>query len=117
MCGSPGETDVASDPVVHQDLQRAKLLMQEAGYDGRPVVLLNNTDNAVSHAMALVTQQLMTWIGLKVDLQPMDWGLWHEAVRRLSRGRRQRPQRLRPWAQHSPRSSALPELTVDEHAD
>jgi peptide/nickel transport system substrate-binding protein len=74
MCGSPWETDVASDPVMHQDLQKAKQLMQEAGYDGRPVVLLNNTDNPVSHAMALVTQQLLTKIGVKVDLQSMDWG-------------------------------------------
>jgi peptide/nickel transport system substrate-binding protein len=74
MCGSPWETDVASDPVMHQDLQKAKQLMQEAGYDGRPVVLLNNTDNPVNHAMALVTQQLLTKIGVKVDLQSMDWG-------------------------------------------
>jgi peptide/nickel transport system substrate-binding protein len=74
MCGSPWETDVASDIVMRQDLQEAKRLMQEAGYDGRPVVLLNNTDNPVSHAMALVTQQLLTKIGVKVDLQSMDWG-------------------------------------------
>jgi peptide/nickel transport system substrate-binding protein len=53
---------------MHQDLQKAKRLMQEAGYDGRPVVLLNNTDNPVNHAMALVTQQLLTKIGVKVDL-------------------------------------------------
>jgi peptide/nickel transport system substrate-binding protein len=75
MCGSPWETDVASDPVMHQDLQKAKQLMQEAGYDGRPVVLLNNVDNPVNHAMALVTQQLLTKIGVKVDLQSMDWAL------------------------------------------
>ena len=74
MCGSPWETDIASDPVMHQDLQKARQLMQEAGYDGRPVVLLNNTDNPVNHSMALVTQQLLTKIGVKVDLQSMDWG-------------------------------------------
>jgi hypothetical protein len=41
-------------------------LMQEAGHDGRPVVLLNNTDKPVNHAMALVTQQLLSKIGVKV---------------------------------------------------
>ena len=56
MCGSPWETDVASDIVMRQDLQEAKRSMQEAGYDGRPVALLNNTDNQISHSMALVTQ-------------------------------------------------------------
>jgi peptide/nickel transport system substrate-binding protein len=74
MCGGPWETDTASDPVMRQDLQKASRLMQEAGYDGRPVVLLNNTDNPVSHSMALVTQQLLTKIRVKVDLQSMDWG-------------------------------------------
>jgi peptide/nickel transport system substrate-binding protein len=74
MCGGPWETDVAADPVMRQDLQQAKKLMQESGYDGRPVVLLNNTDNPVNHTMALVTQQLLTKIGVKVDLQSMDWG-------------------------------------------
>jgi peptide/nickel transport system substrate-binding protein len=85
MCGSPWETDVASDPVMHQDLQKAKQLMQEAGYDGRPVVLLNNTDNPVNHAMALVTQQLLTKIGVKVDLQSMDWALSSPAGPRRKR--------------------------------
>jgi peptide/nickel transport system substrate-binding protein len=74
MCGGPWETDIGADPVWRQDLQKAKQLMQESGYDGRPVVLLDNTDNPVNHTMALVTQQLLSKIGVKVDLQSMDWG-------------------------------------------
>jgi peptide/nickel transport system substrate-binding protein len=74
MCGGPWETDIGADPVMRQDLQKAKQLMQESGYDGRPVVLLDNTDNPVNHTMALVTQQLLSKIGVKVDLQSMDWG-------------------------------------------
>jgi peptide/nickel transport system substrate-binding protein len=73
MCGGPWETDVSSDPVMQQNLERAKQLMQEAGYDGRPVVLLDPTDLPVLHALALVSQQLLTKIGVKVDLQSMDW--------------------------------------------
>jgi peptide/nickel transport system substrate-binding protein len=73
MCGGPWETDVASDPVMRQDLEKASRLMKEAGYDGRPVVLLDPTDLPVLHALSLVTQQLLTRIGVKVDLQAMDW--------------------------------------------
>jgi peptide/nickel transport system substrate-binding protein len=73
MCGSPWESDVASDAVMHQNLEKAKQLMQEAGYDGRPVVLMDPTDLPQLHALTLVTQQLLTKIGVKVDLQAMDW--------------------------------------------
>ncbi|HXH13657.1 MAG TPA: ABC transporter substrate-binding protein [Alphaproteobacteria bacterium] len=73
MCGSPWETDIASDAVMQQNFEKAKQLMTEAGYDGRPVVLMDPTDISTLHAFTLVTQQLLTKIGVKVDLQAMDW--------------------------------------------
>jgi peptide/nickel transport system substrate-binding protein len=73
MCGGPWETDIASDPLIRQDLEKARQLMKEAGYDGRPVVLLDPTDISVLHGLTLVTQQLLAKIGVKVDLQAMDW--------------------------------------------
>jgi peptide/nickel transport system substrate-binding protein len=73
MCGGPWETDIGSDPLMRQDLEKAKQLMREAGYDGRSVVLMDPTDLPVLHALTLVTQQLLTKIGVKVDLQAMDW--------------------------------------------
>ncbi|RMF83188.1 MAG: ABC transporter substrate-binding protein, partial [Nitrospinota bacterium] len=73
MCGSPWETAVGAEPLMRQDLEKARQLMQEAGYDGRPVVLLDPTDIPILHAATLVTYQLLTKIGVKVDLQAMDW--------------------------------------------
>lgn len=73
MCGSPYESDAGSEAVMEQNLEKAKQLLQEAGYDGRPIVLMDPTDLADLHAFTLVTQQLLTKIGVKVDLQSMDW--------------------------------------------
>jgi peptide/nickel transport system substrate-binding protein len=74
MCDSPWEIDVASEPSMGQNLEKARELMKEAGYDGRPVVLMDPTDVSSLHPPVLVTQQLLTQIGVKVDLQAMDWG-------------------------------------------
>lgn len=73
LCGSPWETEVGSEPLVQHNLKRAKQLMLEAGYDGQPVVLMDPTDRLEIHAVTLVTQSLLTQIGVKVDLQAMDW--------------------------------------------
>jgi peptide/nickel transport system substrate-binding protein len=73
MCESPYATDAGSEPLVKQDFEKAKQLLKEAGYDGRPVVVLDPTDLKELHAFTLVTAQLLTKIGVKVDLQAMDW--------------------------------------------
>jgi peptide/nickel transport system substrate-binding protein len=73
MCGSPYETDAGAEAIMQHNLEKATQLMKEAGYDGRPVVLMDPTDLADLHAFTLVTQQLLTKIGVKVELQAMDW--------------------------------------------
>ena len=71
MCdGTPYETAVGAPR--RQDLDRARDLMKEAGYDGRPVVLLDPTDIPFLHGATLVTRELLTRIGVAVDLQSMD---------------------------------------------
>ncbi|MCI0525861.1 MAG: ABC transporter substrate-binding protein, partial [Nitrospira sp.] len=72
-CNSPWETDAGSEPLMKQDLEKARQLMQEAGYDGRSVVLMDPTDVPFLHTTTLVTRELLTQIGVKVDLQAMDW--------------------------------------------
>jgi peptide/nickel transport system substrate-binding protein len=54
-------------------VEKARQLLKEAGYDGRPVVLLDPTDLPFMHAATLVTRELLTEAGINVDLQPMDW--------------------------------------------
>jgi peptide/nickel transport system substrate-binding protein len=56
------------------DFERARQLMKEAGYDGKPIVVLDPTNIAMAHAVALVTGDLLQKIGCKVDVQAMDWG-------------------------------------------
>ncbi len=73
MCSSPYASDADSNALMQQDFDKAKQLLKEAGYDGRPVVLMDATDIATNHHVALVTSQLLKKIGLKVDVQAMDW--------------------------------------------
>jgi peptide/nickel transport system substrate-binding protein len=71
MCpGTPYETAVGAPR--RPDLDRARTLMKEAGYDGRPVVLLDPTDSSPLHGATLVTRELLTKVGVAVDLQTMD---------------------------------------------
>ncbi len=70
MCGTPYETAAGT---VKPDPERARALFKEAGYDGRPIVLLDPTDQPVIHAAVLVTAELLRRIGVKADVQAMDW--------------------------------------------
>jgi peptide/nickel transport system substrate-binding protein len=72
-CGGPWESSEGTDALAKQDLARARQLVQESGYDGRPVVVLDASDIALTHGAALVTRELLNRIGFAVDLQSMDW--------------------------------------------
>jgi peptide/nickel transport system substrate-binding protein len=73
MCGTPLETDVASEPLMQQDFEKAKQLMQQAGYKGEPIVLMDPTDIPLLHGATLVTAQMLRKIGVNVQVQAMDW--------------------------------------------
>ena len=72
-CGGPYETDIGSEALVGHDIERAKALLAEAGYDGRPVVLLQATDIPILNGAALVTAQALRKAGMTVEVQAMDW--------------------------------------------
>jgi peptide/nickel transport system substrate-binding protein len=73
ICGTPLETDVGSEPLMQQDLEKAQQLMQEAGYKGEPIILMDPTDIPVLHGATLVTAQMLRKIGVNVQVQAMDW--------------------------------------------
>jgi peptide/nickel transport system substrate-binding protein len=73
VCGTPFESDAGSDATLKQDLAKAKQLLQEGGYDGRPIVLMDPTDIPALHNAALVTAQLLRKVGVNVQVQAMDW--------------------------------------------
>ncbi|CAH1673195.1 MAG: hypothetical protein KF818_30645 [Chelatococcus sp.] len=70
MCDSPYFTKAGWPK---PDVEKAKQLVKESGYDGTPIVLLDATETAL-HPASLVVAQAMRDIGLKVDYQAMDWG-------------------------------------------
>ena len=73
MCGTPFETDVGSEILREKNLDRARELLEEAGYDGTEVVILDATDVPVAHGQSLVTAQALREIGMNVRLAAVDW--------------------------------------------
>jgi peptide/nickel transport system substrate-binding protein len=74
-CGSPMENDTATDWMQGApDVEKAKELFQKAGYDGRPVVVLQPTDVPVLSNAALVTAQLLRSADINVEVAASDWG-------------------------------------------
>jgi peptide/nickel transport system substrate-binding protein len=74
-CGTPFETQAGADALLKApNLEKAKALIQEAGYKGEKVVLMSATDQPIVHGQALVTRELLTRAGFNVDFQANDWG-------------------------------------------
>ena len=72
-CGSPLESTKGWEDKLSGNAAKAKQLLQEAGYDGTPIVMLHQTDVAGHNNLATVAKQQLEKAGFKVDLQPMDW--------------------------------------------
>jgi peptide/nickel transport system substrate-binding protein len=73
VCGMPFETDAHMDGLLESNFKKARELLKEGGYDGTPIVLMHSTDLYVLTNLAPVAKSLMEKIGLKVDMQSMDW--------------------------------------------
>jgi peptide/nickel transport system substrate-binding protein len=65
-------TDVSS--VQHQDLDKAKALLKEIGYDGKPLVMMTTEAYPELYNATLILQQELEAIGVKVTLNVYDWG-------------------------------------------
>ncbi|MGI9205059.1 MAG: ABC transporter substrate-binding protein [Woeseiaceae bacterium] len=74
VCGSPLESNVGVPDGIGSDRDKARQLMQEAGYDGRPLVILHPTDIQFMNLATLVMADDLKSIGVNVDLQAMDFG-------------------------------------------
>ncbi|MBI1776253.1 MAG: ABC transporter substrate-binding protein [Proteobacteria bacterium] len=73
VCGTENESLVGAEPYLKPDPEKAKQLMKEAGYDGRPIAIMTPTDLPVLHNMTVYTADLLRQIGLNADLQATDW--------------------------------------------
>jgi len=73
MCGSANGTEVGSEAYREPNVERARQLLKEAGYNGEPIVVLQPTDRAQYNAATMVLVQSLRRAGVKVDVQAMDW--------------------------------------------
>jgi peptide/nickel transport system substrate-binding protein len=72
-CGGPNESVAGMDGLVDGDVAKARALVQAAGYDGTPVVILEPADlNALKNLGSVAKAQLEK-VGFKVDLRVSDW--------------------------------------------
>jgi peptide/nickel transport system substrate-binding protein len=70
-CGGALESTVGAPGA--RDLGRARSLVRESGYDGRPVVVLSAADVALTVGAVRVTREMLTDIGFNVDVQATEW--------------------------------------------
>ncbi len=56
------------------DPEKVKQLLAEAGYDGKPIVMLTNKHYTSMYDGAIVAQAMLEAAGIKVELEVMEWG-------------------------------------------
>lgn len=75
VVGSPMASDAGMDKFTgKRDLDKVRADVKAAGYNGETIVLIDPVDFPAYHAAALLTADTFKRIGLKVDVQAMDWG-------------------------------------------
>ena len=72
-CGSTYATEAGYGDKLEGNLQKARELMKEGGYDGTPVVLMQATDVTSMANVPPVVKSALEKVGFKVDMQSMDW--------------------------------------------
>lgn len=74
-CGTPMENDVNTEWFdAAPDPEKAKELFAEAGYDGRPVIVLHATNIDFMNNSAQIIAQRLREIGVNAELATSDWG-------------------------------------------
>lgn len=73
VANTPLATEVGATQIQPPNIEHAKELLKEGGYNGEPIVLMHPTDNALVGAITPVVAQALRSIGMTVDMQSMDW--------------------------------------------
>ena len=72
-CGTPLASDTGIEGLIEGNADKARQLLQEAGYDGTVVVIPQPTDLGVLKQLAPVAKAQLEKAGFKVEVQPTDW--------------------------------------------
>ncbi|WP_204303860.1 hypothetical protein, partial [Stenotrophomonas maltophilia] len=73
VCGTPLETTAGMEDKLESNFAKSRQLLQEAGYNREPIVLLHSTDLQVLTNLGPVAKSLLERGGFVVDMQSMDW--------------------------------------------
>jgi peptide/nickel transport system substrate-binding protein len=73
MCGTSGTTDAGTEVYKSAGIEKAKQLLQEAGYHGEPVVFLHASTSALLDPVGLITADQMRRAGFNVDFRTSDF--------------------------------------------
>lgn len=72
-CGTPYSSEEGTRDWLEGNAQRARKMLQEAGYDGTPVVFMTTTDIPITNNAGQITKTLLERAGFKVEVQAMDY--------------------------------------------
>jgi peptide/nickel transport system substrate-binding protein len=72
-CGTPLASDAGMAGWIEGNAQKARAMLQEANYDGTPVVILHPTDLQTIANMGPIAKAQLERAGFKVELQGADW--------------------------------------------
>lgn len=73
ICGGPFEAPTPPGMLLESHVDKAKKLLQESGYVGQTVVIMQPTDDPILSPASLITAQFLRQAGMTVDVQAMDW--------------------------------------------
>ena len=65
--------DLAGDRYSTNNVELAKQLLDEAGYDGEPITLLDPADYPTIHPISIVLNEQLKRAGINVDYRVVDW--------------------------------------------
>ncbi len=65
--------DLAGDKYSTNNVELAKQLLDEAGYDGEPIILLDPADYPTIHPISIVLNEQLKRAGVNVDYRVVDW--------------------------------------------
>jgi peptide/nickel transport system substrate-binding protein len=73
LCGGPYASDAGTEALRHPSAEKARTLLQAAGYNGERIVLLHSTDSALINPISLVVIDQIKQAGFNLDVVSADY--------------------------------------------
>lgn len=73
MCGTRYSSEAGGEALREPELERARALLKQSGYNNERVVFLHPADSALINPMAMVVADRVKRAGFNVEVQTLDW--------------------------------------------